>query len=322
MRLSPEIFDAMDNANEDAIRLVALLGAANRQGLFTTKKPFELSVNINGNALEITSLSCHGITKSGCVVDIEYDSYCSNTSDTRVIIPSSTDCEAYYLVVRVQDDNWREINEIYSELAYSFELFGANSIIPDNCLTIGMLVNQYGWRMNETDFVPPCLYVSSHQKFINQLERAKSYAEDIFSKCMASQLCVAKSFLSEMWKASSLVRSRLGMERDILTPGQLFSIIQQFTSSFMVGCFADEYISLDNQDPFVSYSQMTCDAKNIYNDIEIGLSLCAQISLKMDAVCSMIKNLEPVADKPAATPVVQHVPEPKPGRNRWDGIEI
>ncbi len=320
MRLSPEVFNAMDKATEDSLRMVSLLGSASRYGLFTTKKPFELSVNINGNTLEVTSLSCHGITKTGCVIDIEYDSNYVNTFDTRVPIPASAEGEAFYLVVKVQEDKWREINETYSELSYTFELLGENSIIADNCLPIGLLVNQYGWRLNDTDFVPPCLYVSAHSKFIEQLERAKTFAKELLSKCLSSQNCVAKSLLASVWTASSIVYPHLDKERDTLTPGQLLSSIQQLVSSFIIGCFADVYVSLENQDPFAIYAQKAYDAKNIYRDIEAGLSLCAEISVKMDAVCSMTETPKPDEERPVSNPKPQ--PAPKPGRNRWEGIEI
>ena len=322
MRLTPEVFNAMDSAREDAIRLVALLGSGGRYGLFAAGKPFGLTVNINGNALEVTSLSCHGITKSGCVIDIEYDSNYVNTFDARVPIPNGADGEAYYLVVRIQEDKWREINEVYSELAYSFELLGENSIIPDNCLPIGMLVNQYGWRMNETDFVPPCLYVAAHMKFIDQLERAKSYAGEIISKCATSRSCVAKSLMAMIWTASSEVYSRLDKERDIMAPSQLYACLQQLANAFMVGCFVDECVSLENPDPFAMYSQKPFDAKTVYADIETGLSLCGEISVKMTAVCLMVDQPKPVEENPPVKTARQPVEPPRPERNRWDGIEI
>lgn len=320
MRLSTEIFNAMDRAHEESFRMVALLGSANRYGLFPSSKPFELSININGNALEVTSLNCHGITKTGCFIDIDYDSNFVNTFDTRIAIPNGIEGEAFYLVIKVQDDKFREINETLSELSYSFELVGENSPIPDSCLPIGMLVNQYGWRMDETDFVPPCLYVTAHSKFIEQWEKARTYAKDLFSKCLLSQNCVAKSLLTQIWVSSAKMFSRLDKERDTLTPGQLLSSIQQLISAFLIGCFADEYVSLENQDPFALYSQKPYDAKNIYRDIEIGLALCAEISIKMNAVCAMTEVQTPIEPpKPQPKPA----PEPvRPGKKGWEGIEI
>lgn len=323
MRLSTEVFNAMDKANEEAFRIVSLLGSANRYGLFPSAKPFELSVNINGSALEVTSLSCHGITKTGCFIDIDYDSNYVNTFDTRIVIPNGSEGDAYFLVLKVLENNYRELNETLSELSYSFELVGVNSPVADNCLPVGMLVNQYGWRMDETDFVPPCLYVSAHPKYMEQLERAKTYAKELFSKCLLSQNCVARSLLTQIWTASSVIYSRLDKERDTITPGQLLSSLQQLTNSFLIGCFADEYISLENQEPFALYAQKPYDAKNIYKDIETGLGLCAEISLKMNAVCAMTE-IRPHVEEPKPKPTPKPTPpEPvKPGRNRWEGIEI
>ena len=319
MRLSTEVFNAMDRANEESFRMVSILGSANRYGLFPSNRPFELSVNINGNALEVTSLNCHGITKKGCFIDIDYDSNFVNTFDTRIPIPNGTEKEAYYLVVKVHDDKFREINETLSELSYSFELVGENSPIADNCLPIGMLVNQYGWRMDETEFVPPCLYITAHPKYTEQWEKARIYAKDLFSKCLLSQNCVAKSLLTQIWVSSSSMFSRLDKERDTLTPGQLLSSLQQLISAFLIGCSADEYVSLENQDPFALYSQKTYDAKNIHRDIETGLALCAEILIKMNAVCAMTEVQVPVEPP---KPLPKPKPTPEPVRKGWEGIEI
>lgn len=322
MRLGTEVFNAMDKANEESFRMVSLLGSANRYGLFPSTKPFELSVNINGNAIEVTSLNCHGITKTGCFIDIDYDSNFVNTFDTRIAIPNGTEGDAYYLVIKVHEDKLREINETLSELCYSFELVGENSPIADNCLPIGMLVNQYGWRMDETDFVPPCLYLTAHPKYIEQLEKARTFAKELFSKCLLSQNCVAKSLLTQIWTLSYSIFSRLDKERETLTPGQLLSSLQQLTSAFLIGCFADEYVSLENQEPFVLYAQKPYDAKNIYRDIETGLTLCAEIATKMNAVCAMTEVLQQV-EVPKPTPKPKPAPDTiKPGRKGWEGIEI
>lgn len=321
MRLGTEVFNAMDKATEESLRMVSLLGSANRYGLFPSTKPFELSVNINGNALEVTSLNCHGITKTGCFIDIDYDSNFVNTFDTRIAIPNGMEGEAYYLVVKVHEDQLREINETLSELSYSFELVGENSPLADNSLPIGMLVNQYGWRMDETDFVPPCLYLTAHHKYMEQLEKAQTFAKELFSKCLLSQACVAKSLLIQVWTSTSIIYSRLDKEREILTPGQLFSMLQQLASAFLIGCVSDEYVSLENSEPFALYAQKTYDAKNIYRDIEIGLNLCAEISTKMNAVCAMTESPHHVEVQKPVPPRTTTEPI-KPGRKGWEGVEI
>ena len=133
---------------------------------------------------------------------------------------------------------------------------------------------------------------------------------------------MAKSLLSRVWTSASTLYSRLDKERDTLTPGQLFSSLQQLTNAFLIGCFADEYVSLENQNPFAQYAQKPYDAKNIYRDIETGISLCAEISTKMTAVCEMTEAL-PRAEEPKPAPKPKPAPEPvKPGRKGWEGVEI
>lgn len=308
----------MDRAAEESLRMAALLGSAGRYGLFPSPKPFELSVNINGNALEVVSLSCHGITKSGCIIDIDYDSNFANTFDTRIAIPSVSDVEAYYLVLKVHEDQWREINETYSEMRYSFELVAENSPLADNCMPIGLLVNRYGWRLDETEFVPPCLYVAAHPGYAGLRERATVLGRELFTKCLGAPDCAAKLLLTQVWTSASAICARLDKERDTLTPGCLLASLQQLVSSFLIGCFADSHVSLENLEPFAAYALKPFDAKNTYRDIEAGLNLCAEISAKMTSVCAMV-DVHPKVDEPKPAPK----PEPvKHGGNRWSGLEI
>ncbi|MGN0236872.1 MAG: hypothetical protein ACI4AK_02110, partial [Lepagella sp.] len=68
MRLTTEIFDSMDSANFETIKNVAKLASAGSYGLFPSSKPFELSVNISNDILEIITLRCFGITKNGQLI--------------------------------------------------------------------------------------------------------------------------------------------------------------------------------------------------------------------------------------------------------------
>lgn len=323
MRLSAEVFNAADNVRDESLRLVTLLSSSGKFGLFTTSKAFELSVNINNNILEVVSLNCHGITKSGKLVAIDYDSNYSNTFDTRITIPSNNNEEGYFLVVKMYDNEWREVDEMYSEAKYTFELLGENNIIDKDSLPIGYIVNQFGWRLNEIDFVPPCLYVSSHIKFVEQLERAKNLNKNIIEKCSSANNCVARILLLNIWTAAANALNRFDKERDTLTPNQLYADIQHVINSFVIGCQLDECITLENKESFALYIQKPYDTKNIYCDIEQGLSLCAEIVLKVEAVCGMVEvGQEPVE---SISPKAKSPKDPEPqkkGRNRWEGIEI
>lgn len=324
MRLSTDVFNALDSSSEESVRLSNLVATGGCMGLIPVNQPFELSVNVSNNVLEVVSLSCHGVTKSGKIVDIDFDSNYTNTFDTRIAIPNANKDEAFLLIVKLHDKQWREVNEMYSEQAYSFELINENSPIDSDSLPIGCLVNQYGWRLDETDFVPPCLYINAHFKFVELVNRAKLVLKSISDRCLNANNCVARRLLGTLW--STVVESHIDIEKsqEQLTPAELVAAIQKVISAFVIGCSIDEYITLENVDPFVAYYQKSFDGRNIYRDILKGIELCLEIAIKMEAVCSMTEVREtpaPAVEKPKPKP--QPAPEPKPvGRNRWDGIEI
>lgn len=322
MRLSSDIFNALDITIEEYARLASLVASGARYGLITTTKPFELSVNVNNNILEVVSLCCRGITKSGKIIDIDFDSNYTSTFDTRVTIPTANNGDAFLLVVKMRDKEWREVSEVYSEPAYSFELLGENNIIDNDSLPIGCVVNQYGWRLDETTFVPPCLFVSSHPKYVELLERTKIQFKSIRDMCLDANNCVARILLSSIWNAVSNEFIELDKLHVALTPSQLYASIQKVVSAFVRGCFVDQYISLENADPFVAYINKPYNARMICHDIEQGLGLCAEIYVKMGAVCEMteVQQTPPTVNH---TPKTEQLPQPQvKGRNRWEGIEI
>lgn len=324
MRLSTEVFDALDVSYDENIRLSNLIATGGEFGLIPAHRPFEISVNVSNNFLEVVSLSCHGITKSGKIVDIDFDSKYTNTFYTRLTIPSANADEAFMLIVKFHDNEWREVNEMYSEPKYTFELLGENSPIDDNSLPIGLLVNQYGWRLDETDFVPPCLYTMAHPKYVEQVNKAKLIYKSISDRCLSAHNCVARYLLGTIWPTVAYNYINIDKKRERFSPAELFASVQKVITSFVIGCSIDEYITLENPEPFVAYHQRPYDAKNLFRDIQKGLELCAEIFIKMDAVCGMTEVREtpaPPVEKPKTKP--QPTPEPQPkGRNRWEGIEI
>ena len=324
MRLSTEVFNALEYSNEESVRLSNLVATGGRMGLIAVDKPFQISVNVSNNVLEVVSLSCHGVTKSGKIVDIDFDSNYTNTFDTRIAIPNANNDEAFLLIVKLHDKQRREVNEMYSEQVYSFELINENSPICCDSLPIGCLVNQYGWRLDETDYVPPCLYVNAHFRYIELVNRAKLTLKSISDRCFNSRSCVARHLLNSLWPTVVNCHIDIDKSQEQLSPDELFATIQKVVSSFVIGCSIDEYITLENADPFVAYHQKTYDGRNIYRDIQRGIELCSEIAIKMDAVCNMTEVREapaPPVEKTRQKP--QPAPEPKPtGRTRWDGIEI
>lgn len=324
MRLSADVFNALDLSNEESVRLSNLVATGGRMGLISGNSPFELSVNVSNNILEVVSLSCHGVTKSGKMVDIEFDSNYTKTFDTRIAIPNANNDEAFLLIVKLHDKQWREVNEMYSEQFYTFELINENSPIGCDSLPIGCLVNQYGWRLDEVGYVPPCLYVNAHLRYVELVNRAKSVLKSISERCFNSQNCIARHLLNTLWTTVVDCYIDIDKSQEQLSPNELFAAIQKVVSSFVIGCSIDEYISLENADPFVDYHQKSYDGRNLYRDIQRGIELCSEIAIKMEAVCNMAEVREisaPSVEKPKQKS--QPAPEQKStGRNRWEGIEI
>lgn len=321
MRLSTDVFNAMESAHAYGLRLASLLASAGRFGLYPAPTPFDLSVNISNKLLEVTSLNCHGITKGGSLIDIDFNSDYDNTFETRVSIPVADEAGTFLLIVRMHENEWREVNGTYSEAAYTFDLIPENTKIDNHSLPIARIFNQFGWRLDETDFVPPCLYVHAHYQHEEQAKKCCDLARTIAQKCSSAQNCVARTLLLSIWGAASNAACRLETERETLTPAQLYGIVQQLVTAFLIGCTLDEYVTLENKEPFAMYAQKTLDTKSLYRDIESGLLLCAEIKMKMEVVCTMteVKPVPVEQPKPKAAPA----PEPKGNaRNRWAGIEI
>lgn len=331
MRLSTDVFDAMDVTADDTVTLSNVIATGGRYGLIPAKKPFELSVNISNNMLEVVSLSCHGVTRSGKIIDINFDSNFANTFDARVPMPVSDGNGAFLLSVRLHDKEWREVNEFYSEPKYTFELIGENSPVDRDSLPVGLVVNQYGWRLDESEFVPPCLYTNAHPAYVDLVNRAKLILKSISDRCLGAQNCVARRLLGVIWPAVAHNFIFIDKKDDALSPADLFASVQKVVASFLIGCSIDEYITLENAEPFAAYFQRPYDARNLYRDIHNGLDLCAEISIKMDAVCDMteVRETPPPVEKPKLRPQPHPKPQPEPepepqpkGRNRWEGIEI
>ncbi len=327
MRLSAELFDAADAANEDGLRSAVLSASSGRMGLFASARPFGLSVNINNNVLEVVSLSCTGLTRSGYMVDIDFDSDYTGTFDTRVAIPHGDDDEAYMLVVRLHPQEWRETDDVFSEMKYTFGLVGVDSPVDDRSLPVGLVVNQYGWRLDEMEFMPPCLTVRAHMRYVELAEKARDIFRGIAERCLGGDQCVARHLLAIVWNAALSACIRIDTENETLTPGQLFGEVQRVVGSFVTGCRAEEAVSLEDPAPFMAYMHRRLDARHLYRDITAGLSLCAQIEEKVEAVCAMVevpKQPEPrQAPRPAPRPAPKPEPAPKPRLRRgWEGIEI
>ncbi|MCH5224521.1 MAG: hypothetical protein J1D77_00930 [Muribaculaceae bacterium] len=282
MRLSSETFELMERLHATGVNAAAKLGAGARMGLYCGEKPFELGVNVQGNFLEVTTLRCDAITRGGVLVNIEFDSRFTNNKDTRVEIPSGAESKALYLVLEIDPEGWMETGVETVEQEFLFKLRTDESALGDNELPLGLLVYEYGWRLDETSFVPPCLYVEAHDKYVRQLSRAVNLAKEMMNKCLSFTKVTEINLLSRLLETSTDVFHRLDKERDFLTPEELLVGVERLVGAFVIGCQLEEELELDDPDPYYDYIRKTYDKKNLYRDIETGLNLVAEINNKLE----------------------------------------
>ena len=171
MRLTDDILRASDECTSEFVGCALALAAGGRFGLLPSSRPFELVVNIGGNVVDVESLSCLAVTKGGLLVDAQYDTKYTNSFDTRVFIPEGLDTQEFILTLNASPTQWKETHDGFEEPVYTFSLLTPDTPVPNDALPIGHIVEDHGWRLDDVDFVPPCLFVSSHYKYEELLKQ-------------------------------------------------------------------------------------------------------------------------------------------------------
>ena len=264
MRLTDEVLRASDDSTIELVGNSLALAAAGRFGLLPSTH-FDLSVNISKGLVDVESLNCTAVTKSGNVIDAHYDTKFTNSFDTRIQIPEGNGEKEYVLTINYTGQ-WKDSNDGYEEPIYTFSLMASNSSIPSNSLPIARIVDEYGWRMDEIDFVPPCLFVSSHQKYNEAKNLLHSNGKDI---------------IRVFWPIVQQLMITVNKEQDLMTPMGLLANVQKCVSAFTCACELDDYIDLADADRFRNYIYAPYNYKDSYQRIKEGLDLCFSINEKV-----------------------------------------
>jgi len=282
MRLTDDILRASDNCTIDLVSGAVSLAAAGRFGLFPSTAPFELSLNINKGLIDVELLNCLAVTKGGLLIDVHYDTKFTNTFDTRVQIPESNGEKEFILTIDANPEQWKDTNDGYEEPIYTFSLQGSNSPIPANSLPIARIVDEYGWRLDDLDFVPPCLYVSSHHKYLDLLKRFTELLSCLDSKMRTLMHSSGKDTIKIFWPYVQQLMITSSKECDLMTPMVLLSNVQKCVSAFTCACELDEYIELEDADRFRDFVYAPYNYKDAYQRIKEGLELCYEINEKIE----------------------------------------
>lgn len=279
MRLTDEALRTSDDCMMEFVANSIALATVGRFGLMPLA-PFELSVNISKEFVEVVSLNCTAVTKGGDVIDAHYDTKFTNSFDTRIQIPEGSNEKEYVLTIN-STNQWKDSNDSFEEPIYTFSLMAPNSPIPSNSLPIARIVDEYGWRMDDMDFVPPCLFVSSHHKYIELLKKFSEVLSDIDNKAKNLLHSNGKDIVRLFWPIVQQLMIVVNKEQDLMTPMGLLANVQKCVSAFTCACELDDYINLSDADIFRNYIYAPYNYKDSYQRIREGLELCVSINEKV-----------------------------------------
>ena len=282
MRLTDDILRASGNCTVELVGNALALAAAGRFGLFPSTSPFELSLNISNGIVDVELLNCLAVTKSGSLIDVHYDTKFTNSFDTRVQIPEGSGDKEFILTINADSEQWKEVNDGYEEPIYSFSLVTPNSPLPATSLPIARIVDEYGWRMDSIDFVPPCLYVTAHQKYMDLLKQFSEVLSAIDGKTKSLLHSDGKSAIRIFWPVIQQLMITISKEYELMTPMELLANVQKCVSAFTCACELDDYLELAEADRFRNYVYVPYNYKDAYQRIKEGLALCISISEKVE----------------------------------------
>lgn len=304
MRLTDEILKASDLCQMESLKHALALSSAGRMGLLPSTKDFNISISVDNGQVDVESLTCLAVTKNGDIVDIDYDTTYTNNIETRVDIPSD-EGDSYILVVGV-DKEWKDIDGGLCEPQYLFRLVPENHPLSLNEFPLARIVNEYGWRMDEINFVPPCLYVSSHVSYISLLNRFASILETTSSSLLEHFDADCKTAIGVFWPSVEYLKISLDKDIDLMSPMMLLGNVQKYISAFFCGCMADETLNLADPGMYVEYINVPYDYKDVYSRIKEGLDLCDVVVEKLPKLTETVKK-EPEVEVLAPTISAEHL---------------
>lgn len=297
MRLTDEILRKADDCTEEQVGTALMLSSAGRLGLLPNVREFNLQIDINNGFIEVRALDCLGLTKAGCLIDVQFDTQFSSSFETRVSLPASS-ATVLLLLIEAHPSEWHEVNDGYEQPTYSFSLIPEDSPVSPYALPIGRLVNEneYGWHVDDIDFVPPCLFVSSHRKFVEQQQAFYESLLMLDERIMKQSRSDGRNLMRIFWPEVRNALITVDKEQDTMTPMQLFGHIQRVVSSFTIAIELDDVLNLSEEDKqaFNQYALARYNYKDIYSRIKEGLALNATISEKMERLQA--------APEPASSP--------------------
>lgn len=287
MRLTDDIMRASEEATAARISNALVLASTGRFGLLPSHRQFHLSLNLNANFVEVQTLDCLAVTRGGFLIDTQLDTKYTDYLNKRVTIPDEKGISELFLTIGVDPKQWKETLNGYEEPVYTFDLVGVNSPIPDNALPIAHLVyleQVKGWHIDEEEFVPPCLFVSSHWNYVELMNQFIQKLSEVESKVYRLLQPGSHEAFRTFWPVVQQILIHTDKNRDLMTPVALLGNIQKFVAIFTASCHLDPYLNLSDAEMYRNYAFAPCNYMNVYPMIKEGLKLCFLINEKVDRI--------------------------------------
>ena len=313
MRLTDEVLIQADRCTSESFAQAYTLAAEGRFGLFPSVRPFQLALNVEQNSVNVESLDCLGITRAGDIIDVRFDTKFTNTFNTRVSIPQQEGTKEFILVINTDPDTWKDTSEGLLVPDYSFSFVGAKQAVPDHALPIARIVDNDGWTEDNVYFVPPCLTISSHAKYLELCQQFIGVLQSIDEKSRQQADTLAKTAISVYWPVVIQTLIEVNNERETLTPMRLMSCVQRIIGTFTCACDVDEVLTLEEAEPFRNFARVPYNYRMAFLRIKQGIGMCSAISDKIDKFSQL---------RVAAPPPTPRQEPPKEDRRRWNGPNI
>lgn len=313
MRLTDEVLIQADRCTSESFAQAYTLAAEGRFGLFPSVRPFQLVLNVEQNFVNVELLDCLGITRAGDIIDVRFDTKFTNTFNTRVSIPQQEGTKEFILVINTDPDTWKDTSEGLLVPDYSFSFVGAKQAVPDHALPIARIVDNDGWTEDNVYFVPPCLTISSHAKYLELCQQFIGVLQSIDEKSRQQADTLAKTAISVYWPVVIQTLIEVNNERETLTPMRLMSCVQRIIGTFTCACDVDEVLTLEEAEPFRNFARVPYNYRMAFLRIKQGIGMCSAISDKIDKFSQL---------RVAAPPPPPRQEPPKEDRRRWNGPNI
>lgn len=272
MRLTDDVLRLSDDLHAELVSHALLLGAAGRFGLLPAKRPFSISLNFNKNIVEVVELNCLGVTRGHQLLDITFDSRYTQTGDLRVNIPAQDEKTAFLLLVAASD-KFCDIGGNICESEWKISLIEENTPVPDDALPLARIVYDMGWREDNVDFLPPCMFLSSLATY---MELANGFS-DLLEKldCVVYEKLQTDSGQARLvlWPMIKRLHIVMENEKDTMSPLTFLTKIQECISAIHCAFILDDCLELSEADKCAEFARIHFDFKNCYRNIVYGIDL-------------------------------------------------